>query len=233
MKISEHILNTTMSDDQKGHIEVIARRNGIAFLDRTLAMTIALQAGHDELLYNAASFAMVGQHDDQDRKALFLDKDDGNTPLESYFIALHELGHIILGHHTNNEDPVENEIEAWEWALSHTQHEADDDILLLIQNCLATYCDGREAEERPESLLSLTNPDTFKNNKLSINDFIKRARAATGDTVTLGERQIPIEYARMIADWISESRKQEQQTLRDNVEEALEELKQKAGLTPP
>jgi len=238
MKQSDKLFETQMDEDQAGHIETVARRNGIQFLDRTLAMMTAFRAGNEELLSNAASFAVMGLDRDtgERQKALYLDAHDGKNALEAYYIALHELGHLILDHHYNGKDSVDNEIEAWEWTLSHAQHEPDDDIYEMMMNCLATYTDCEEAEKRPYSLLALTTPHAWRNNGWSRKEFRENTEKATGDTVTVGQLPngivVPLRYAQMVNSYIADCRNHEEEILKLNVKDAYEELKESLGRKP-
>lgn len=226
MKITDKITDTIMSEDDQAHVEWIARRHDIQFLDRTAAMMVASQTNHDELLYVTNSFTVRNGHGNI---GLYLDESDGDSPEMAYFVALHELGHSILGHHNAEDNDVDNEIAAWEWALSHANHEPSDETLIGIQEALATYTDGAEGVARPDSFLALTNPDTWKRNGWNFKQFLacnKENRDAAFITVTghKATREIPNPFANMLADWLNLTRECEREKLKENVEIALREL---------
>src|SRR5215831_4655278 len=153
MNVSDTLTNTDMNDDDRHHVEWIARRHNIEFLDHTMAMMIAARAGEEQVLAHAASFSVTNGAGG--RKGLYLDPEDANSPEDAYFIALHELGHTILKHQNNGKDDIENEIEAWEWAFSHATRWPDDDTICHALDALSTYTDNREALDRPDSLLAM------------------------------------------------------------------------------
>lgn len=230
MKVSDKITNTIMNDAQKAHIEWIAGRHNIAFLDRTLAMMIASTKGHDELLYVTNSFSVRNGHGDI---ALYLDESDHHDPEMAYFVALHELGHSILGHHSTNDESddqnVSNEIAAWDWAITHAMIQPSDETLIGIQEALSTYTDGAEGIARPDSFLALTNPETWKKKGWDFKKFLacnKDNRDAEYITVSSDKAtfDIPNPFANMLADWLNYTNKCEREKLKENVDLALQEL---------
>jgi|SRR5215469_6480689 len=234
MKTTQHIPETLMSASDKEHIEWIAGRHDVRFFDRMAAMAVMANAGQMEMLSSMVSFSAMGA---SGKQALYLDPDETKSADEAYFVALHELGHSVLGHHGKTSTPeteIAAEIEAWEWALNHAQHQPEDDTLVLMQDALATYTDNAEADLRPDSILGTSLPDNWVKHgwhKESFEQALLKAEEAGEETVILSgntasdKRTLSTLYARMLLDWIKYSIAYERERLQDNVAHALDEVK--------
>lgn len=68
-----------------------------------------------------------------------------NTQI-NYFEALHELGHVVLGHSGGRmaANCLEKEAEAWEWAVTHAIVPPSVRTRRDIGNCLRRYRDHGE-----------------------------------------------------------------------------------------
>jgi len=143
-----------MNENDKQHIEAICLRHDIRrlnFMEATLfRMAEARQNGTwhrvvNGLIYATSFGGVCGKDLGSLKRYLYIDEDEADTAEQEYFIHLHEIAHLILGHPDSGRDMeahVKIEIEAWEWALSHAQYEPGDDTLIMIQNALATYTDA-------------------------------------------------------------------------------------------
>jgi len=60
------------------------------------------------------------------------------TDEKAYWIALHEIGHIVCGH-TGSGIVKDKEIEAWQWAIDHSKMPMTEISLGLITYALMTY----------------------------------------------------------------------------------------------
>lgn len=232
MKIGDKLLDTTMNDDDKGHIESIARRHNIAFLDHTIAMMIGARSEKHEILANTTSFSVMNEAGSQ---ALFLDPEEPETADEAYFIALHELGHSILKHHNNGMDDVTNEIEAWKWAFDHAQHWPTDESIEQMINALSTYTDSHEADLRPESLLALAcRPDLWEKEGWKFKVFKPLAISGMDPVPLVGKdgkvRNVPQPYAKMLAEYIQYCKDRENEGFLENMRKTLSDPDMKERL---
>jgi len=225
MKAGDTIPDTMMNEEDKNHVEWIARHHGIVFFDLTMAMMIGAQSEKQELLSSTVSFSASNG---MGTEGLFLDPHEGNSEDGAYFIALHEMAHSILKHHTSGKDDVTAEIEAWEWALSHAQHPPDDDTIEMMLNALATYTDNREARARPESLLALAgDPGLWDREGWDIKTFKPLALSGMDPVLLVNKegktREVPQPMARMIAEYIQYSVDYGRENLMENMRKTLED----------
>lgn len=138
--------------DLNAHIEYLAATNDIRVLNDKEAEIVMLMhaingGGVSWILYQN-SFSGVSP---SGRKVLYVD-DNSDDPIVKYFIGLHEIGHQALGHVNADEDDfevvVENEINAWKWALEHSIIEPTDAVYCDMMAALLTYTDHLEQINR-------------------------------------------------------------------------------------
>lgn len=233
MKIGDKLLDTIMSDDDKGHIEAIARRHDIAFLDHAVAMMVGARSEEGGVLAHSVSFSVMNG---AGNKALYLDAEECETPDEAYFVALHELGHSILKHHNNGKDDVTNEIEAWEWAINHAQRFPEDYTVETIINALSTYTDNAEGRARPDSLLALAvDPDLWVSKGWKFKVFKPLALSGMNPAPLVDKegnvREVPQPFAKMLAEYIQFSKEAETQGLVNNMIKTLADPEMKKHIT--
>ena len=80
------------------------------------------------------------------------DPDEFNDNNVAYFIALHEFGHLRLGHGMpprGSLDQLLNEIDAWRWALSNAVVPPSKDAWATLEANLGSYVDEFIARRRP------------------------------------------------------------------------------------
>jgi len=224
MKLSRTLTDTKMNDEDRHYIEWIAARHNIGFLDHAGAMVIAARSGENQVLSYATSFSVVNES--HTNKALYLDNEDASSEEDAYFIALHELGHTILKHQRNGRDPIENEIEAWEWALAHAQRWPNDEAICNMMDALATYTDTAESRERPDSLLALaSNPDLWEQHGWKLKQFKLPALSGVDPAELIGKdgviRNIPQPFAKMLATYIQDSKDIENHNFLVNIDQLL------------
>jgi len=220
MNAGDTILETRMSDDDKHHVEWLARRNGVDFLDHSFAMMIGARSKQQEILASATSFSVETA---SGNRGLFLDPDESHRPDTAYFIALHEMGHSVLGHH-KNKDPrrdFQQEVEAWEWAVAHAYRFPDEESCEYIFDALSTYADTDEAKARPDSLLALATMPEAWTDKYTYRAF--KALATKGDTNPVplnspaGTRYVPQPMAGLLIKYIEHQRECEKEGFMDNM----------------
>ena len=73
----------------------------------------------------------------------------------AYFSALHEVGHVVLGHVRLKDDNgtpkvIDQETEAWEWALAHAKFKPTRDVCKAISNFIGSYLAAQETTPRPD-----------------------------------------------------------------------------------
>lgn len=132
--------------DLNAHIEYLAQSHNMRLLDeREAAMHRIVESLSKESLapmIYCNSFSAV--HAITGETVYYIDPDESDDPVKLYFIALHEIGHQVLGHRNSEqeiEQVVENEIEAWAWAFEKSIIEPTDDVYMDMMNSLGTYTD--------------------------------------------------------------------------------------------
>lgn len=132
-------------DWDKGHVETIARRHGIILLNKLQAQLFAMTVAPDSrtaMSLMGASFSTRSGDEQTDVRLTHIDPNNYDSSEAGYFTALHELGHQILKH--GQEEPekiIQNEIEAWEWAVAHANRFPSDDTICFMLDNLSTYTD--------------------------------------------------------------------------------------------
>ncbi len=134
--------------DLNAHIEYLARSNNMRRLDDREAqfhrILESMERGSFAPMVYCNSFSARNRQSGEMIFYIDPDEHDGEPTLQ-YFIALHEIGHQVLGHANSEqgiEQVVENEIAAWEWALEHSLIDATDDVYLMMMDSVGTYTDN-------------------------------------------------------------------------------------------
>lgn len=167
-----------MRENDQQHLDAICARNSIDIINRMQALHLIISScklGHTSpgqlLLFMKQSTSFGGLAVDpetgEQRRIIFIDDsefgEDDHEP--EYFCALHEIGHALLGHASPEKgkpedrpmaEQVEQEIEAWEWALSHAQYFPNDAAICEMLNALGTYTDELANQERKNENISRT-----------------------------------------------------------------------------
>lgn len=75
---------------------------------------------------------------------------------DAYWTALHELGHIALGHRGLPETPegTAGEADAWAWALARTRMSPTPGMYFRIKQALSNYVAARGEHPRVEEVLT-------------------------------------------------------------------------------
>jgi hypothetical protein len=136
-----------MKPDDRQHIEAICRRHNIHLITpEEHAKTIAYNTLHNKPVVTCSCNATNADG----QFGIWLNPEEDGCPNEDaeYYSALHEIAHCVLRHMDNTREdgaPTENmvqlEIEAWEWAFGHAQYWPNEEALLWMLNCLASYSD--------------------------------------------------------------------------------------------
>lgn len=133
-----------MNEQQQAHIDLLCTRHNIHQLTFLQAGLLSIKIRNLRFLAAPNSFSTQGG--DSGGKFVFINPDDAESDQEEYFAGLHEIGHL-MHKHRNGENGItfnqviQNEIEAWEWAVAHAnEFPADDTVCFIIDN-LSTYTD--------------------------------------------------------------------------------------------
>lgn len=161
-----------MKEEDKAHIQLICDRNNIRWLNDAESLMYNLMHKNYDLIKTGSSYSsqLIDRNTGEPRlKAIYINpKDAEEFELDStpeldeeneYFVALHELGHSILGHHSYNhtdqtelphEQIEENEMAAWEWAFSHANYWPSDETIVRSLCALSTYTHAEQWERMRE-----------------------------------------------------------------------------------
>lgn len=127
-----------MKPKDEAHINELLQQYKVRRIGNFEASILSIVTGHLSLL--SSSFA---GKEEGGETVLYLAPDEADDN-GTYFIALHEIGHVALNHHEADkpqEVKVEHEIAAWEWALANAKARPSDSTLLLMQEAVGTYTD--------------------------------------------------------------------------------------------
>lgn len=153
-----------MKEEDKAHIELLCRRHNIKWLNEAERIAHLKESKNYDLLFSGSSFSSqlvhqitgqvmecmiyVNPTDSDDFGEGIVDDSDKAEEENEYFVALHEIGHCMLGHRNHNhtlgiEPPREvieqNEMDAWEWAFTHANYWPSDDTVIRSLCALSTY----------------------------------------------------------------------------------------------